>query len=337
MSEGSGSRDGARRPGRRRACGHRGRLGRRAVTAPDGQLVPASLQQVDHQDPPEQRLPDPGDQLDRLHGHHRAGLGAQRPDHARLGARRHTSGRGRLGEHVPQLHPSSLGGGVPEHGHLGGEAEDRAPHQGQAGGDAAVVDQVAGREVVAAVDHQVVVPDDAGRIGRGQAQLVGAHRDRGILRAQRGGRGVHLGPPDGRGGVDHLAVQVRRLDPVGVDDPDGAHPGGGQVLQHRGSEPAGADHQHPGGGQPALAGHPEFGQDHLPRVALQVVGVERTGRRQQRRQGHEPRTQYQAMAVGSTPSTSAGCSTGRRFSLSSAMVPARPSTPLITQSPTTES
>jgi hypothetical protein len=44
--------------------------------------------------------------------------------------------------------------------------------------------------------------------------------------------------------VPGLAMEVRRIEPVGVDDAQAADPGAGEVLQHRNAEASRAHHEH---------------------------------------------------------------------------------------------
>ena len=78
------------------------------------------------------------------------------------------------------------------------------------------------------------------------------HLDEWVDLADRVPRALRLGPADIRLAVDDLALQVGLVDHVELDDPDGAHPGGGQVQQRRRPQPAGADDQHAGVLQPLL-------------------------------------------------------------------------------------
>ena len=72
--------------------------------------------------------------------------------------------------------------------------------------------------------------------------------------------------------MDHLALQVRNLDGVVVDDAEGAHAGGGQVLQDGRAESPGPDHQHPGVLEPPLRLQAELGDQQVPRVADHLLG-----------------------------------------------------------------
>ena len=71
--------------------------------------------------------------------------------------------------------------------------------------------------------------------------------------------------------VDDLALQVRLVDDVEVDDADRADAGRGQVQQRRRTEPAGADHQHPRVFQPLLPVDAQVGNDQVPAVAGDLV------------------------------------------------------------------
>ena len=118
----------------------------------DGQGVPGLAQRVMDEQPAGQRLTDAEEQLDRLGGLDRADGRAQHAEHPALGAARHRPGRRRLGEDAAVAGPVAR----PPHRDLAVEAQDRAPDVRLAEHDAGVVDEVAGREVVGAVDDEVV-------------------------------------------------------------------------------------------------------------------------------------------------------------------------------------
>jgi hypothetical protein len=84
--------------------------------------------------------------------------------------------------------------------------------------------------------------------------------------------------------VDDLALQVRLVDGVELDDAEGADAGRGQVEQRGAAETAGADHQHPGVLQPLLTGHPDLGNDQVPRIPADLVDGQLVGRFDQRGQ-----------------------------------------------------
>ena len=53
---------------------------------------------------------------------------------------------------------------------------------------------------------------------------------------------------------------------IGIDQPQEAHPGAGEILQHRTAETAGADDEHPARRQRRLAGGADFLEEYLPRI-----------------------------------------------------------------------
>ncbi len=280
--------------GRESADGDRGLGGRRGHAPLLGRLVarrrrvgpgarrsqrhlpPPRAQRVEDEQPAEQRLAQPGDELDRLGRHERADLSAQRAEHAGLVARLHGRGVGRLGEDVAQPRPGHAAGrGRPEHRDLRVEPEHRAPHERQAQARARVVDEVAGGEVVGAVDDEVVPAQHAvDRLVR-QPHAVRDDLDRGVQRRQGVARRVDLGPPHVGDAVDDLPLQVRGVDDVVVHDPDRPDARRGEVLQDRRAEPAGTDDADARRTQPALAVDADPRQQQVARRARELLGRER--------------------------------------------------------------
>ena len=81
--------------------------------------------------------------------------------------------------------------------------------------------------------------------------------------------GLELADPVG--GVGDLALQIRQLEPVVVDNADGAHAGSGEVQHKRRAKPTGAHHQHAGCLQLCLADAAYVLQQDVPRVAADFV------------------------------------------------------------------
>src|SRR5262249_47165701 len=98
---------------------------------------------------------------------------------------------------------------------------------------AGVVDQVAGGEVIGAVDDQVVPGEDLQGVVAVQRLLVQDHVDQRVDLGDAAARGLGLRPAHVGHPVDDLALQVRLLDPVEVDDAQRADTRGGQVQQGR--------------------------------------------------------------------------------------------------------
>jgi hypothetical protein len=123
----------------------------------DADLAVLHVERVVDHERADERLADAGEQLDRLGRLDRADRGAQDAEHAALGAARDHAGRRRLGVEAPVARRLAAGRRRPEHRRLPVEAVDRAPDVGLAEEERGVVDHVAGREVVGAVDDEVVL------------------------------------------------------------------------------------------------------------------------------------------------------------------------------------
>ena len=92
-------------------------------------------------------------------------------------------------------------------------------HDGDPVLDRRVVQQIARRKVVGAVNDHVVVGDDPVDVLRGEALLISDDPDVRIQSLERtlGRFDLRLADPIGR--VEDLALQVREVDDVGVHDP----------------------------------------------------------------------------------------------------------------------
>ena len=73
------------------------------------------------------------------------------------------------------------------------------------------------------------------------------------------------------GGVDDLALEVREVDDVEVDDADRPDARGGEVERRRATQPAGADQQHLRLEQLRLALRADLGDQQVPAVALLLL------------------------------------------------------------------
>ena len=87
--------------------------------------------------------------------------------------------------------------------------------------------------------------------------------------------GVDLRHADAARRVDDLALEVRDVDDVVVDDPERADAGGGEVERGRRAEPAGAEQQDLRVEQLLLALGADLGQQQVAAVALALLGRER--------------------------------------------------------------
>ena len=78
--------------------------------------------------------------------------------------------------------------------------------------------------------------------------------------------------------MDDLALEVRVVDDVGIDDAERPDTGGREVERRRRAEPAGADQEDARVEQLLLALLADLGDEEVPRVALSL-------RRRERRRG----------------------------------------------------
>ena len=113
---------------------------------------------------------------------------------------------------------------------------------------------------------------------------MGLHAERGVLRQQALAGHLQLRPPDVAAAVEHLALEVREIDHVGVDEAEGPDARRGQVQRRRAAEPAHADDDDARRQQLRLSLGPDLGQVQVAAVALELL---RTQRRTQR--GHPER------------------------------------------------
>ena len=216
--------------------------------------------------------PSPSDELQRLVRLERADDPGQHAEDAALGAARRQLGRRRGGEEAAVARAVA---GL-EHGHLALEAVDRAVDERDVVPDRRVVQQVARREVVGAVDdHVPALAEDAVDVLRGDPLVVGDDLDVGIERLERALRGGDLRLPEPVGGVDDLALQVGRVDDVGVDDPELADARGREVERRRRAEAAGADEEHARVEQLQLAGLADLRDEQVAAVARVLLRAER--------------------------------------------------------------
>ena len=150
-----------------------------------------------------------------------------------------------------------------ENAGLAFEAEDRAIDVWLLEDDAGVIGQVTRWEVVRAVHDDVVLGDDFEGVFAGEPRIV--ENDLNIrVDAADGLLGrFRFGTADVFRAVNDLALKIREIDGVEINDPDLADAGGGQVHGDRRAESARTDAEDAGGANFLLARHPDFGQDEV--------------------------------------------------------------------------
>ena len=188
-----------------------------------------------------------------------------------------------------------------ERAHLTLEAEDRAPHERGAGEFGGIVRQVPGREVVRTVDDEVVGGEETQRIVRGEPVVDRRHRQVRVETEEGIPGRFDLGPTDVGVPVEDLALEIRGLHLVVIDDADVPDARRAEVLEHRSSEPAGPDDEHAGPAQAPLPDLPDLGQAEVPGIAGHLLpGELRDGldeRGEGRRAAHGPITRFSTESI----------------------------------------
>ena len=165
-----------------------------------------------------------------------------------------------------------------------GSVDIRFPQKG-----ARVVDEIAGGKIIGAVDHHIIVAEKIECIVGTQGKFVGHHVHVGIEFGNRATGRLHLGLPDGSLAVNDLALEIRFVHPVEVNDTQPTDSGGGEVGKKGRAQSACSDGQNPGGLEFALTLHRHLGHDQVPGIAAhfrrtQVLLGSRVG--DSRDQGH---------------------------------------------------
>src|SRR6185312_4827134 len=186
-----------------------------------------------------------------------------RAENTGLGAIADESVAGRLRPHTAQTGAAAFG---PHHLQLPLVLVHAGEDDRLAEAHARVVQQELAGEVVRAVDDQGIGLDDF-RGARGiEPDGMRAHFDGGVEGVQPRGRQLDFGAADVGQGVERLAVQVRSLEPVAVDQSHAPDPGGREVGHDGNAQAAAAHHQYRRAAQLFLAGRADLLQCHLPRV-----------------------------------------------------------------------
>ena len=240
----------------------------------EAELVELHLQGVEVEEASDQRLADPGEQLQRLGRLDHRDEAGEHAEHAALGAVGHRARRRRLGEEAAVAGPAPR---VEDRG-LAVEAEDRAVDVRLPEQHAGVVREVAGREVVGAVHDHVVVAEDRRGVLRAQALLV----DRDARRPDSSPRSARAPPRPwaarrrrSRRGPGAAGSRGRRRRSRRARAADAR---GGQVLRQRAAETAGADQEDAALQQLALPFDAELGKGQMAAVALELFRAQKAER-----------------------------------------------------------
>ncbi len=154
------------------------------------------------------------------------------------------------------------------------EPEDGAIDVGFPEQHTGIVGQVAGREIVTAIGHDVVGPNEFEGILAGQARRVQEDLDVRIDASEGVPGRFGLGPADVPGAMKDLALEVREVHRVEIHQAKLANTRRRQVEGNRRAEAAGPDAEHAGRANFLLALEADFGQNEVTRVTAEFVIVE---------------------------------------------------------------
>ncbi len=175
------------------------------------------------------------------HGAEHAGLGAVADEAVARGFGPHAAQAGRAGVAAHQLQLAFV-------------LIDAGEQHRLAGAQRHVVEQELGAEVVAAVEDQVVAAATSrSALPASSRSACASTRTSGLSARTRPAASAAFSLAAVGQRIPGLAMQVRGLEPVAIDDAESADAGAREVLQHRHAESAGADHQHRGRAQSCLA------------------------------------------------------------------------------------
>jgi len=203
------------------------------------------------------------DELDGFEGLERANDARKHTEDATFGARGDQAGRGWLGIEAAVARAI----GHAENGDLTFEAEDGAVNIGLAEEDAGVVDEVTSGEIVGAIDDDVIVLEEFEGVGAGELGLVSGDTDVGIEIGEARLGGFGFGLADVAGAEGDLALEIREVDDVEINETDVADARGGEIEAKRRAEAAGADEKGFGAFEFELTFHAHLRHDEVAAVA----------------------------------------------------------------------
>ncbi len=192
----------------------------------DAELHP---QRVIHEKAAHERLADPEDQLDRLGGLDGSDDTRKHAEHAAFGATRDEAWRRGLGMETAIARTVRRG----EHRCLPFETRDAAVGVRAARKDAGIVDEITRREVVGAVDYDVVRRHEVERVPLAEPDVVWLDSRVRIDVAQAIGGRFELRSPDVGCAVNDLSLEIADVDHVLVYESDSAHTRGREIHRRR--------------------------------------------------------------------------------------------------------
>src|SRR2546422_1366632 len=237
---------------------------------PQLQLAERHAKGVEHEEAADQRVAFAEEDFDRLACLDRSHDPREDAEDAALRARGHEPGRRWFRIEAAVARPLRR----EEDARLTFKPENRPVDVRFVQEDGRIIHEVPCREVVRPIDDHVVVAQDVQRVVGRQSGLVGLHVDVRIDLRDPFFRDLDLLAPDVLRPIEHLALEIRLVDHVEVDDPEAADAGRAQILRERDPEAPRANDQ---GGrlfELQLPCHPDLREDQVPRVPLDFRGRE---------------------------------------------------------------
>ena len=224
------------------------------------ELAEAHLQSVESHQATNQRIADAYDQLDRLDGLHDTDDAREYPEDASLGTAWNHAWWRRFRIEAAVAGTAEMRS---EHGALTVEPENGAIDIRLLLEDTDIVGEIAGRKIIRPINHDVVRGDDFSRVlGSEEAVMkvdlhVGVDRLNGVFRA------VDFLAADIAGAVQDLALEVREIDGIEINEANPADAGGGKVESDRGAESARSYTENAGRLDPFLPLEGDLGHDEV--------------------------------------------------------------------------
>ena len=151
------------------------------------------------------------------------------------------------------------------------KTKDGAVDVGLAEKDASVVDEIPRGEIIRAIHDDVEVLEQLERVGAGQLCFDRFDLDVGIeIREARPG-GLALGLANVAGAKRDLALEIREIHNIEINQTELAHARGRKIQAQRRTEPSRADEQNLGVFQFELPVHPDFRHDEMAAIAQNLL------------------------------------------------------------------
>jgi hypothetical protein len=222
-------------------------------------------------------LAEAGEELDGFGGLERSDETGDGAEDAGFGAGGDGSWGWRGGEHAAVA--GATGGGV-EDGELAFEAMDGAVDVGDAAPCGDIAAEVAGGEVVGAVEDEIAAVGEVHGVGGAEAVVDDGDAEGGVERLEAGGGGGGLGLAGVCFGEEDLALEIGEGDDIVVDDDEVADACGGEVEEGWAAETASAETEDGGAGEFFLGFWAEAREGELARKTAEpgLAGLRRGGR-----------------------------------------------------------